>query len=195
MKKFSELLKPFYSIILGALMLLFYMNWLQGGGSVLALGIIAMVLAAYYIGIGILAVVMGDKITAATRGVLDSLSVLLFPLFMFVFFLLSAIGGGLNPTGWVIIILGMVTALGFIVLYILSVFGKNDSLKNLTRLFAFTFILSLLLSILLLFGDGTLGGIDIVQFAICFIFSTMLISAVQTADEAPKSEEPPKSEE
>ena len=107
MKKLGELLKPFYSIILGALMLLYYMDWLEGGGARLAMGIVAMVLAAYYIGIGILAVVMGDKLTASTRGTVESLSVLLFPLFMFVFFLLSAIGGGLTPTGWVIIIIGM----------------------------------------------------------------------------------------
>ena len=189
MKKLGELLKPFYSIILGALMLLYYMDWLQGAGSVLAMGIVAMVLAAYYIGIGILAVVLGDKLTASTRGTVDSLSILLFPLFMFVFFLLSAIGGGLGPTGWVIVILGMVAALGFIVLYALSVFGKNDSLKNLTRLFAFIFILALILTVLLLFGDGTLGGIDVVQFGICFVFTAMLLSAIQPAEEAPKSEE------
>lgn len=188
MKKFSEMLKPFYSIILGTLMLLFYMDLLQGAGAWLALGIVGMVFAAYYIGVGILAVVMGDKLTASTRGLIESLSVLLFPLFMFVFFLITAIGGGLTPTGWIIVILGMVSSLGFIVLYALSVFGKNDALKNLTRLFAFIFILALILFVLLFIGDGTLGGIDLIQLGICIVFTAMLLPAVKPEEEAPKAE-------
>ena len=190
MKKLGEMLKPFYSIILGTLMVLFYMDWLSYGGAALALGIVAMVFAVYYIGVGIMTVVMGDKLNESTRSALGSISILLFPLFMFVYFLLETITAKFGPTGWVIHILGMVAALGLFVLYSIQTFGKNASLKNMTQLFSFIFILALLLFILLFIGDGTLGNIDLVQFAICFIYSTMLLSAVQpAAEEAPKSEE------
>jgi len=190
MKKLGEMLKPFYSIILGTLMLLFYMDLLQSSGAWLALGIVGMVFAAYYICVGIATVVTGDKLSAPTRGIIESLSVLLFPVFMFVFFLITAIGGAGSPTDWVIVILGMVSSIGFTALYVLSVFGKNSSLMNLTRLFAFIFILALILFILLFIGNGTLGGINIVQFAICVVYSVMLISAVEpTAEEESKTEE------
>lgn len=188
MKKFSEMLKPFYSIILGALMLLFYMDWLEYGGAGLALGIVAMVLAVYYIGIGIMTVVMGDKLTASTRSTLESLSIMLFPIFMFVFFLLETINGKFGPTDWVIHIMGMASALGFVLLYAICIFGKNAALKNITRLFGLIFILALLLFVLFA-ANGLLGNIDLVQFAIFFVFTAMLLPAVKPAEEAPKSEE------
>ena len=49
MKKIKELVKPFIFIIFGALLFLYYFNGLSGEGAGLAISIIAIVLAAYFL--------------------------------------------------------------------------------------------------------------------------------------------------
>ena len=61
MKKVSELIKPYITIIFGALLLLIYLNYLSFKEMALAIGIIAVVIASFSLVGGILFVVMGDK--------------------------------------------------------------------------------------------------------------------------------------
>ena len=194
MKKFSEILKPFYSIIFGALLLLFYLNWLSAGGSALALGIIALIFAIYYIGVGIVTVVCGGSLSAALLKIFDTVSVVLFPLFMFVYFLITVINGAdfLGPNGWVIVILSMIASLALVTVYSIVGFLNMGDLKNIAQLLSFVFILALLLDILFsATGDAVvLGNVNVVQFAIYLVFSAMLLSSVaKLGDEPPKAEE------
>lgn len=89
MKKFHELLKPYLSIIFGALLFLMFFNYLSTGGSALAIGIIAVVLAAYFLVIGIIGVCLGAKLEKGTKGSLEVIGVSLSALFFGVVFLLG----------------------------------------------------------------------------------------------------------
>ena len=186
MKKLHEFLKPFLSIILGALLLLFYMNWLTGQDAQLAIGIIAIVMAAYYLTVGILGVVLGDKLGGAKK-IFDIISICFFPTFMFVYFLVVAINGAeaIGPTGWVILILSMVASLALVVVFIIASFVKAPVFKRFAILFAATFVLALLLNLLFdLAGNPiVLGNFNIIAFVIYFIYTNMLLSSLSIGKE------------
>ena len=182
MKKISELLKPYLSIILGALLLLVYLNWLSYQEWALALGIIAVVMAAYYIAAGIIGIVLGEKLPKGLKLALDITSICFFPVFMFVYFLLLTINGhdALGPTGWAIIIISMVASLALPCAYAVSKFVKNGLLGKLCFLFAAVFILALLLNVLFAFnGDPiVLGNINIISVVIYFVYGYMLMNSL-----------------
>lgn len=209
MKKIYELIKPFLSIVLGALMLLEYMNFLGAGGAALALGIIAVIFAAYYLVVGILSVVIGPKL-GPTKRILDVVGISLFPLFFFVYRLLIVISGGLGVTGWILDILGMVGALACAVFVYVAAFSKGKVIKRLALLFAMIFVLVLLLALLFDFDGAVIGLgaiilVDLFSYlaygAMLFMFVTGLSKeAVEPApeekpEEEPKAEEEPKVEE
>ena len=61
MKKLQDIIRPFLAIILGALLFLVYLNYLQLQGATLAVGIIAVIFSAFYVALGILNIVLGNK--------------------------------------------------------------------------------------------------------------------------------------
>ena len=69
MKKISELLKPYLSIIFGVLLFLYFFDWLSAKGGFLALGIIAVVLSVCFVGVGLLGVLAGDKFSKDLKNV------------------------------------------------------------------------------------------------------------------------------
>lgn len=179
MKKIYQIIRPFLLIIFGALILLCFLNLLQAEGETLAIGIIAIVMAAYYITVGILGVVIGDKINGQVRKLLDLISLVLFPLFTFINTLLAVIQAAdfLGPNGWVISIITMGGSIGMVVTYLMASFSVNSLLRRLAQLFGLIFVLVLLLDILFTF-NGTpvnLGDINVPTFAIYFIFANMII--------------------
>lgn len=189
MKKISDFLKSNILIVFGALLLVYFLNFLSGSGSDIALGIIAIVMAAYYIAIGILLVVMGSKLSASLQKVFSIISVSLFAVFMFVEFLITTIGMGraMGPTGWVVKILSMIVSLAFVVVFILSKVSGNMIPARVTYLFAVLFALSLLLNILFT-PAGTpnvLGNIDILLVVIFGIYSFYLFNSIDTNGNAP----------
>ena len=107
MKKVTDFLRPNILIVFGALLLLFFLNYLQYTGGTLAIGIIAVIMSAYYLAIGILGIIIGDKLP---KKILDIISVVFFPVFMFVLFLIQTIQAAqidnfMGPTAWIIAIL------------------------------------------------------------------------------------------
>ena len=54
MNKVIELIKPYLSIVFGFLLFLYYFNYLQYSGILLAIGIIAVFISLYYLVHGIL---------------------------------------------------------------------------------------------------------------------------------------------
>ena len=189
MKKIKELLKPFIFIIFGALLFLCYFNGLGGEGAGLAISIIAIILAAYFLTVGILSVVLGEKL-GKTKGLLNLIGVATFPLFLGVIELitlinLAEIDGYLGPTGWTISILTIAAAFGLGGLLFVSYFVRSKGLHRVTFLFGAIFVLALLLDILLL-ADGsaaTIGQVVILQVVLYGCYVSMLFEVLSSLKE------------
>ena len=206
MKKVQEIIRPFLAIIIGALMLLYYLNYLQLREMGLAIGIMGVTFAAYYLAIGILEVVLGDKLPAMARKVLSSIALSLIPLLLFFYSLFIMIQNhdALGPTGWTLAILKMVAALAFIVLLFISMFSRNKLAGRLGFLFAAIFVLALLADTLFDFAGvpNALGNLDIIMTVIYILFVSMLMNALSKREEergqepapAPAPVEQPKEE-
>lgn len=197
MKKLSELIRPFLSIIFGALLLLYYLNWLQYKGADLAVGIIAVILASYYLIIGILGTLI--KMPEKAKNIFDILSISLFATFEFVYFLIEIIdkASTLGPNGWVINIVSLVAALMLATMFALARFSGNGMLGKLTAMFAAMFIGALVLNIVFdSSGDPQiLGLMDIVRPAIYACFVSMLLPALGALNKTPEQSEPKEVEE
>ena len=202
MKKIKELLKPFISIIFGALLLLFFFNYLGVGGPLLAIGIVAVVLSVYFLVVGILSVVLGDKLGKA-KGVLKLVGVATFPLFMGVIFLLDLIGDAksenvyLGPNGWTIAILSIAAAFVLGILLFIAYFVKSKGLHRVTFLFGAIFVLALLLDVLVSEGFAvTLGSIVVLQVVLYGAYVSMLFEVLSLfkEDKEPKKVEETKAE-
>ena len=189
MKKIKELLKPFIFIIFGALLFLCYFNGLGGEGAGLAISIIAIILAAYFLTVGILSVVLGEKL-GKTKGLLNLSGVATVPLFLGVIELitlinLAEIDGYLGPTGWTISILTIAAAFGLGGLLFVSYFVRSKGLHRVTFLFGAIFVLALLLDILLL-ADGsaaTIGQVVILQVVLYGCYVSMLFEVLSSLKE------------
>lgn len=171
--KVTDFLKPNILIIFGALLFLFYMDWLSFGGAMLAIGIIAVICAVYFLAIGIVGVVMGDKFSPYLKNTLEVVSICLFSVLMFVIFLITTINNAnvMGPTEWIVNIIGMIASSALAIIYSIYRFTGSATLSRFAYLFSAIFALALLLNVLTTAG-GTLGGINIFQAAIytCFIF-------------------------
>ena len=188
MKKFTDFLKPNVLIIFGALLFVFNLDALAATGAFLALGIIAVIISVYYLVVGILLVLMGNKFSPISQKVFETLSVSLFAIYMFVNFLLTAIVGGLGLTGWVVTILSMISSLALVVVYIMFKFAGVPNLIRLTYLFALIFVLALLLDVLFAAG-GALGGINVFLVVIYAAYSFYLFDTLGEIAEAPTNAE------
>ena len=206
MKKLRSVLAPFFAIIFGALLLLYYLNFLQYQNTTLAVGIIAVVFACFYLAYGVLSVVLGSKLPQRLKDYLGLASVVLFPLFIFLEVLLALVSYGQNemlnlvgPTGWFIAITSMAGSLCFAILYVVAFFTKIAIVDRLTYLFGFIFMLVLLLNILFGFNGNAiaLGEIDVIQLVISIAFSSMLlrtITSIESNGGEQASEEPSEEE-
>ena len=184
MKKLTDFLKPNILIILGALLFLYYMNWLSNRGAGLAIGIVAVICAIYYIAIGVLEIIVGNKFSPQLKKIFELISVSLFAIFMFLFFLLSAVQGAkienyMGPTAWIIAILSMVASLALVAIYAISKFVEKPIMVRFAMFFSAIFALALLLNILFN-GRGNpvvLGNIDVILTVIYVAFSFYLFNS------------------
>ena len=202
MKRISDLLKPFLSIIFGALLFLCHFNWLMAEGGYLALGIIAVIFAAYFITVGLLGTLFGEKFPQKTRSMLETIGIALYPLFFAVLFLVSIIVNvkadlPLGPLGWSVSIFTIISGLGLGGLLLLAYFFKSRTVTKLAFLFASLFVLALLLNILL-DGEGdpaTLGSIVLLYVALYGVYLAMLIGSLNLMKEQLKAPKEVKKEE
>ena len=203
MKKATDFLKPNILIIFGALLFLFFLNYLSGQGATLAIGIIATIVSVYYLAIGILGLFLCDKLP---KKVIDVVSVCLFAVFMFTYFLIALIQAAqidnfMGPTAWIIAILSLVGSLALAGIYPAARFVNKKGLLGLAYLFSAIFTLVLLLNVLFTpRGNSTvLGNIDLILVAIYGVFVIYLFGTLKPADEieepAPAPAEPEPAEE
>ena len=186
-KKFTDFIKPNILIIFGALLLIMNLDNLSAKGVGLAFGIILILVAAYYLIVGILLVLMGNKFSQTSLKVFETLAVSLFAISMFIKFLFTAIGGGMGLTDWVITILSMVSSLALVIVYIMFKFADAPNLIRFTYLFALIFVLALLLDVLFSAG-GTLGGINVFLVAIYAAYSFYLFGSLNKDKEVSAQE-------
>ena len=198
MKKVTDFLKPNILIVFGALLILFFLNYLQYGGGTLAIGIIAVIMSVYYLAIGILGIIVGDKLP---KKIFDIISICFFPVFMFILFLIQTIQAAqinnyMGPTAWIIAILSMIAALALPAIYLLARLMNKGPLMRFAYLFAAIFVLALLLSILFnARGDSVvLGNINMILVAIYASYIFFLFSCLGAPEEAPKAVEEKKEE-
>ena len=204
MKKLQDIIRPFLAIILGALLFLVYLNYLQAQlpeqATMLAIGIVAVIFAAFYVAIGILNIVLGFKIQGTVKKVLDVCCVAMFPVLMFVSFLITAISSAqlFGPTSWVILIVMLFASIFLALMYGLAAFAPNKVLKRVSSLFGSFFVLALLLDILFDVITGfpnAIGDISMVHFAIYFIYVSMLLNSLGALEEGQAAEPAPAQEE
>lgn len=178
MKQYSPILKAFLPIVIGAFMLLLYMNLLGGQGAQLALGIIGIIIAAYYLVSGILLALASDS---NLKIMLQRGNIVALPTFLFVHFLIILIqtANALGPTGWVISIFSLVAAIGFAFLAFFSWFAKSEPVNKLVNLLGALFLLSLVLTLFFDY-DGTpatLGDIVLPSVVIYGLYGVMLFTS------------------
>lgn len=199
MKRLHEIIRPFLAIILGALLLLMYLNSLQGEGEVLAIGIIAMVLAAFYIGVGVVGLTLNNRLLGTAKKVFEVGAVIALPLFEFVYFLLVTVmlAENLGPNGWFLAILKMIASLAFAVVFLVAGLVKNRHLNKLALLLASVFILALLLEVLFdVVGNAVgLGNIVVVEVVVYFLYGNILFNSLPSIKGEPAPAAEPEAEE
>ena len=192
MKKLTDYLKPNILIIFGALLFIYYLNFLSYGGATLARGIIAVIMSAYYLTVGILFVLIGEKFSPNVQKILSIISVSLFAVFMFVNFLLETINNAdiMRPTAWTIKILSMMASLALVVAYIIAKINDNPSIIRVAYLFSLIFVLALLLDLLFYINGASiaLGDINVLLAVLYALYSYYLFSCMGKAEDAPKKE-------
>ena len=191
MKKIGDFLKPNMFIIFGALLLLYFLNYLSLNGASLAIGIFAVILSTYYLVVGILGILIGNKFSPQLKKIFEVLSVSLFGAFMFIYFLLTTINGAqinglMGPTAWIVQILSMAAALGLAVVYTIARLVNIDALMRFAYLFSAIFALALLLNTLFDISGNSrlLGNVDILLVVIYVIFTFYLFSTLTNKAES-----------
>ena len=202
MKRMNDIVRPVLPLVLGVTLLLSFMNQLGANGVYLALGIIAVVFAAYYIAYAIIRLFLGKKLPPKALGILDLVGGVALPIFLFVEYLLITIdlAQNLGATGWVIVIFMMASSLAVAVFRLLTFFVPNLTLKRIARVSAGLFIVALVISELydITGNPNVLGNITLplvlIYIAYCVTFlPDMLLPAKEEekpSEEATEEPEP-----
>lgn len=205
MKKVLDIIKPYLSIILGTLIFLYYLNNLAGRGSILAIGIVALIVALTYIGLGVVNIFATNSIKGNAKRIFGFIEVSLYPLFLFVIFLITLINNHSHygPAGWVINIISLIVSLGLAGLYVVTKIVPDKTLNKLATLFGGLFILVLLLNVLFSSSGNpiVLGSINVILVVTHIAYVLIMVDALRNLDEPKprvKKEKPkkaPKAEE
>lgn len=202
MKKALGIIKSNVLIFVGVLLFLSFFNYVAMGNALLALGIIAIIAAIYYIIIGVLSLFIGDKFSALMRKVFEIIAVCLFALLLFVGNVISLVNMiqastdpnfpvTFLPNGWLILIIALLTSLALLGFYPVARLVKNNTMNKLGLIFACTFVLGALLNVVF-DAQGTaitLGDIPFVYVTLLFAFSFYLFETLGEAKEEPKAVE------
>ena len=132
--------------------------------------------------VGILGLVLGNRISGAVKNGLDVVSACLFPILMFVITLIDTINNaqGMGPTAWIIAIIMMISSIALAAIYALSKFANVDMVNRFAYLFAAIFVLALLLDLLFTAGGATrtLGNISVITVVIYFCYCFFLFNSL-----------------
>ena len=127
------------------------------------------------------------------RKVFDIVSLVLFPLFIFVYYLLITIltADAIGPAGWIIVIVSMAGSICAAIICPLARAIKNSTLKKLGLLFAAVFVTVLLMN-LVFDVDGSpnvFGNVVIVELVVDILFASMIFACLSKEEKEKKAEE------
>lgn len=182
MEKIRNLIKPYLAVVFGVLFLLANLNYLTGGrATVVTVGVFALIFAIYYIAYGLVAALFSNKIPANVKKPLDVVVICLYPLFEFIISLIMIIENAnmIGPSGWIIIILTLISSIAFVVLYVMGNFVNGLKLDGIIYLLGFIFTVALVVSHIF-YLDGTpiiIGDVAIVDIAIVAIYISMMFAS------------------
>ena len=185
MKKIMDLIKPFLALVLGILMLLYYLNYYIGSnvpGSYLALGIIGLVVGSWLIFAALIGM-FWPRMPVALKKIFDIISISSFAALMFVDFLMEVINlyQGMRASSWIIYVLGMAASLGLCVVYVVSRFVKGDAMAKVASIFGLVFVLALISRLLFPAGEGapvSLDDIPVVPVMMYVIYCSLLFKSL-----------------
>ena len=181
MQKIQDIIKPYLSIIFGVILLLGYMNYLSYDGAVVTIGIFALIFGVYYIMAGLFDVLLGEKMPAEARRIIEMLSISFLGLFIFIRTLiyLVELGEQFGPSGWIIAIYSLIISVFFVSIVPTVYFIKNELLSKVAKLSAALFVLVLLLAVLFdTFGNTTvLGAVNLIDVILYIFFAMILFSS------------------
>ena len=203
MKKFYRILTPIFPIILGALLLLLYVNnFAAGGGVNITFGIIGLLVAIFYLSAGIVPLLLGNKLPVALARVFEIGVVILYPALLFAGSLTLMIqnADNLRVNAWIIEILSLVSCLGFVLLYCIAVGFRKSSLNPFVQIFGLTVILALVLDLIFtstgaVIAIGDLALVTLITYS-CYVAILLpaLLKMVEVVEDAPKQEAPEEAE-
>ena len=195
MKKVQEFIKPFLTLVFGALFLLVYMNYLAAEEGYLAIGIIGVTFASVYIGAGVVELILGEKLPAIVRKIISLVVIASYGLFLFTCVLIDVIYlyEALLPTGWVIAITSLIAFLAMPALFIVVNFVSNKVIYRIALIVSAVFALALILRHLFQFTGlpDVIGNISLTMLAIDILFALVFYNAFKGIEvkEQPAKEE------
>ncbi len=185
MKKVVDLVRPLIALVLGVLMFLFYLNYYVKSnvpGTTLALGIIGLVIACWFIFVGVMGVAW-PRMPAGLKKVFNIISIVSFAIFVFVELFIEVIQNyaAMGTSSWIVYILAMVAALGLCVIYIVSRFVKGDAMAKVASLFGLIFVIALISKLLFPANSAvpvTLANIPVVPAMMYIIYCSLLFNSL-----------------
>ncbi|MBO4666701.1 MAG: hypothetical protein J5666_01040 [Bacilli bacterium] len=190
------------ALVLGAIMILYSLGLISDGGTDTVIGIFGLLFGVAYIFAAV--ITMLSVSNTAVDLTKTCIYIAAFPLFMFVYYLCLVIQAAdrLTITNWIIIILILIAALCAATCSIISLVGKNDTVKKIGNLSILIFIGLLIIMLVFPVGNvaNTLGNLSLVQ--VMFILGYFLVtspfielpggakkeSTEEKTEEAPKEE-------
>lgn len=209
MKKFN-LLRPCLNMAFGTLLVFTYLNLLSTGDAAsIVLGVIALIFGLTHIAVGVLEILMENKLPDMAKDILQVCSVAMYPTFVFVVVLIAVIqaGGNIAPAGWILAIIMLASSLGLAALYAIYYFLRNKVLRPFVFLAAILFAVSCLLDLVFTFNGNAraLGDITLVELLLYGAYAGLVLFAfrdkerfgptIKAGEEEPVSDPEPVPEE
>ena len=200
MKKALGIIKSNILIFIGALLFLSFLNYVAMGGAFLALGIIAILTALFFIVIGVLNLIIGDSLSRIAKKIFEIIAVCSFALVLFVGTVISLVNmiqivadpnsyTTFLPNGWFIMIVALLTSFALLGFYPVARLVKGAGIKKIGLIFACLFVMGAFLNVMFdVQGNAiTLGDIPFVYVTILVAFAFYLFG---TLGEGEIEEEP-----
>ena len=183
MKKVLDLLKPFASIVFGALITMLYLNGLSDGGNAAVRGVFALLVGGYFIAIGVLGLVAAGKIPEKVLKLLNGIGISVYATFFFLVTVLNLadFNAAYGVNGWIIADFALTVSLGFAAMNIVAMFVNNKVVLRIANLLGMLFLLALVFDVLFdVVGDPiTLGQINIILVTVHFTFASIYLGTLK----------------
>ena len=183
MKKIIDVIKPFISIVFGALIILLYLNDISAGGVASARSVFAFLVGSYFIVVGLLGLICPLQIGERVLRLLNAIGVSVFASFFFMITVLNIadFNDMYGVNGWIIADFQLSAAIGFAVLFLITLFVKNGVLCRICNLFGMLFLLALLLELLFtpVGNPATINDFPIVKLVVNLSFAYIYLAVLK----------------